>query len=217
MNGPYVRRALRASSAPEASSAERMTLKRAFDIAASAFLIVFFTPIFIITAVAIRLDSRGPVFFRQTRHGRRKVPFRIWKFRTMTVLEDGNSITQVRKNDSRVTRVGRILRATSVDELPQLFNVFVGEMSLVGPRPHACAHDVEFSRVIPEYDRRFAVRPGITGLAQVAGLRGETDSIAKIRARVRADIAYIRRQSFLFDMVILVRTVGAVISAQNAY
>ena len=192
--------------------------KRWFDIIVSGLFLIVLTPAFLVIALLIKLDSKGPVFFRQTRNGIGKKPFLIWKFRTMTVQEDGAKVVQAKRNDQRVTRVGKILRSTSIDELPQLINVLLGDMSLVGPRPHACSHDREFAQVFPDYDQRFSVRPGITGLAQVIGLRGETDSNAKIRARSRADILYIKRRSFMLDMLIIARTALVVVWGQeNAY
>src|SRR4051812_22591799 len=139
------------------------------------------SPVLVLVALAIRLDSTGPALFRQTRTGLNGKPFRIYKFRTMTVQEDGATIQQVTRNDPRVTRIGHWLRSTSIDDLPQLLNVIRGEMALVGPRPHALAHDEYYGRAIPAYVRRFAVKPGITGWAQVNGLCGETPTVADMQ------------------------------------
>ena len=192
--------------------------KRWFDLIVSGLLLIVLAPAFLVIAILIKLDSRGPVFFRQTRTGMSKKPFMIWKFRSMTVQENGCDVVQAKRNDQRITRIGKFLRSTSIDELPQLINVMLGDMSLVGPRPHACSHDREFATVFADYDHRFSVRPGITGLAQVIGLRGETDTNAKIRARSRADILYIQRRSFLLDVLILFRTAIVLVWGQeNAY
>jgi lipopolysaccharide/colanic/teichoic acid biosynthesis glycosyltransferase len=158
-------------------------------------------------AALIRLDSPGPVLFRQRRYGFNQQAFRIFKFRTMTATDDGAVIVQARRDDPRVTRIGRILRRYNLDELPQLLNVLAGQMSLVGPRPHALAHDREFERKIALYARRHNVKPGITGWAQVHGLRGETDTDDKMAKRVAYDHWYIDNWSIWLDIAILLRTV----------
>jgi exopolysaccharide biosynthesis polyprenyl glycosylphosphotransferase len=191
--------------------------KRAFDLVISSLALVLCIPLFALIAMAIRLDSPGPILFRQTRGGFNGRPFRIYKFRTMTVLEDGARVVQAKCNDPRVTRVGRWLRRTSLDELPQLFNVIKGEMSLVGPRPHALAHDRKFNKLISNYGLRTHAMPGITGLAQVHGLRGETATVDLIRRRVDFDIHYISNRTLLLDIQILFRTVGEVFRHPNAY
>ncbi|MGO4526456.1 exopolysaccharide biosynthesis polyprenyl glycosylphosphotransferase [Microvirga sp. 2MCAF35] len=191
--------------------------KRIFDIVLSCIVMVAVFPILVIIAVAIKLDTPGPVLFRQTRVGLNGRRFRIYKFRTMTVLEDGELIVQAKHFDPRITRVGRWLRRLSLDELPQLLNVLKGEMSLVGPRPHALAHDHAFAKLINSYAIRGHVRPGITGLAQVHGLRGETATIQAIQKRVELDVEYIARWSMLLDLEILVRTVGEIVRPRNAY
>jgi lipopolysaccharide/colanic/teichoic acid biosynthesis glycosyltransferase len=175
------------------------------------------TPMLIATAVLIKLDSRGPVFFLQRRFGFNQNPFQIIKFRSMLTYEDGPDIRQAKKDDPRVTRIGRWLRRLSVDEVPQLLNVIKGEMSLVGPRPHALSHDREFERRISSYARRHNVKPGITGWAQIHGLRGETDTDDKMRARVEHDLYYIDNWSVWFDLQILVRTVISPATYRNAY
>ena len=190
--------------------------KRAIDIVAASSILLVFSPLLALVALAIKLDSRGPVFFLQRRYGFNQEPFRIFKFRSMSTLEDGATLRQVTDGDTRVTRVGRLLRRTSIDELPQLINVLKGDMSLVGPRPHALAHDQLFERTIALYARRHNVRPGITGWAQVRGWRGETDTPEKIQGRVEHDLHYIDNWSLWFDIMILLRTVLSRETFRNA-
>ena len=180
--------------------------KRAVDLVAAAVALALLSPLFAAVALAIKLDSRGPVLFRQRRNGRNQQVFRIWKFRTMSALDDGDLIIQARPDDDRVTRAGRFLRRYSIDELPQLINVLKGEMSLVGPRPHAVAHDKEFERSVASYSRRLNVLPGITGWAQVNGLRGPTATAASISRRVEFDLYYVDNWSLTFDLYILILT-----------
>jgi lipopolysaccharide/colanic/teichoic acid biosynthesis glycosyltransferase len=168
-------------------------------------------------ALAIKLDSKGPIFFRQTRHGYNNQTIRIFKFRSMTTMEDGDDFRQVTRNDSRVTRVGRILRRTNIDELPQLLNVLLGQMSIVGPRPHATAHNDMFAGRILPFARRHNVKPGITGWAQVNGCRGATDSLEKMQERIEFDLHYIDNWSFLLDAKIIVMTLFSKKSYLNAY
>lgn len=191
--------------------------KRAMDVALSLAALLVFAPFFLIVGIATKLDSRGPVLFKQTRLGHRGVAFDIFKFRTMTVSENGPEVKQAQAQDLRVTRVGRWLRKTSIDELPQLINVLRGEMSLVGPRPHAVAHDRYYSILIDNYDVRQHVKPGITGWAQVNGYRGETSSPDLMRRRVEFDIWYAKNASILLDCRILVLTVVEVLRQRNAY
>lgn len=188
-------------------SLAEIALKRGFDVLAASLILILAAPLLLIIAVLIRLDSPGPVLFRQRRYGFNQQAFRIFKFRTMTTTDDGNVIVQATRDDPRITRIGRILRRYNLDELPQLLNVIAGQMSLVGPRPHALAHDREFERKIALYARRHNVRPGITGWAQVNGLRGETDTNEKMAKRVAFDHWYIDNWSFWFDIAILLRTV----------
>lgn len=173
-------------------------------------------PLWPLIALAIKLESPGPVIFSQRRRGRFLREFRMLKFRTMRVMEDGAAVRQAVPGDCRVTRAGRILRRTSLDELPQLFNVLRGEMSLVGPRPHALVHDEEFTRLLEIYPDRHQMKPGLTGLAQVTGLRGSTAKPGSIEARVEADLAYIKNWSVHLDLKILTRTIAAVIAGTNA-
>jgi undecaprenyl-phosphate galactose phosphotransferase/putative colanic acid biosynthesis UDP-glucose lipid carrier transferase len=171
----------------------------------------------LVVGLLIKLDSEGPVFFCQTRVGFNGQTFRIWKFRTMTTLDDGPVVRQAQKNDARVTRIGRWLRASSVDELPQLLNVLVGDMSLVGPRPHAVAHDSQYDAVIANYALRRHVKPGITGWAQVCGFRGETPTVDLMLRRVEHDLWYINNWSLWLDSLIVMRTAIALMRPQNAY
>jgi Undecaprenyl-phosphate glucose phosphotransferase len=191
--------------------------KRTFDIAVSASALALLMPVFAVIAIAIKIDSRGPVLFAQTRHGYNNTRMRAYKFRSMTVLEDGDAFRQAKRNDPRVTRVGSFLRRTSIDELPQLFNVLIGNMSIVGPRPHAIAHNEMFDERIASFWRRHNVRPGITGWAQVNGCRGETDTVERMRQRVEYDLYYIDHWSFLFDLEIIARTFFSRSAHTNAY
>ncbi len=197
-------------------SGPNSTSKRAFDLViAGIALVVLFVPIVVI-AIAVMAETPGPVLFRQWRGGRDGQRFQILKFRTMTCMEDGADVSQARPGDARVTKVGRILRRTSLDELPQLWNVLRGDMSLVGPRPHALVHDAMYSRLITRYAYRHSVRPGMTGWAQVNGCRGETRDLIAMERRVARDLAYIRHWSFWLDLVIVAMTVREVLRSQNA-
>jgi Undecaprenyl-phosphate glucose phosphotransferase len=191
-------------------------LKRVLDFAASVTLLVLLAPLFALIATAIKLDSRGPVLFRQRRRGCGWSVFNVWKFRTMHVQDDGAHILQATRNDPRVTRIGRFLRRTSLDELPQLFNVVAGDMSLVGPRPHAVAHDEHYGKLIDGYTMRHRVKPGITGWAQVNGLRGPTPDPQLMSERIRYDLDYIENWSFWFDLEVLLLTLIYGFSHRNA-
>ena len=192
-------------------------VKRIMDVTIGAFALVFFSPIMAITALAIRLDGEGPVFFLQNRKGFNGRQFVMFKFRTMCVQENGDTVTQATRNDPRVTRVGAFLRAASVDELPQLINVLRGDMSLVGPRPHAVVHDNHFERLLQDYAFRHHVKPGMTGWAQVNGLRGATPSVDLIARRVRMDLWYINNWSLWLDIQILLKTFFEVLRKRNAF
>jgi Undecaprenyl-phosphate glucose phosphotransferase len=181
-------------------------IKRAFDIAAAIAGLIVISPLFVILPLAIKLDSPGPVLFRQTRHGYNNETIRVLKFRSMTVTEEGDNFKQVTRHDPRVTRLGRFMRHTNIDELPQLFNVLIGDMSLVGPRPHATSQNETFAQLISSFSRRHNVKPGITGWAQVHGYRGETDTLEKMQRRVEHDLYYIDNWSFLLDLKIIVMT-----------
>jgi putative colanic acid biosynthesis UDP-glucose lipid carrier transferase len=192
-------------------------VKRTIDIMAAGLGLGLLAPVFAFAALAIRLDSRGPIFFVQRRVGFNGHPFRIYKLRTMTTQDDGAVIRQACRNDVRVTRVGRILRRFSLDELPQLLNVLRGEMSLVGPRPHALAHDNAYDQLIASYAMRQKMKPGITGWAQVNGCRGETPRVDMMKRRVDHDLRYIDSWSLWLDIQILAMTVLQVFKARQAY
>jgi len=191
-------------------------VKRALDIVCASAGILVLSPLLLLTAIFVKLDSPGPVIFRQRRNGFNTKPFVIFKFRTMTVLEDGPAIIQARRGDHRVTRVGQLLRRSSIDELPQLFNVLRGDMSLVGPRPHALAHDNEYKVLIAKYSLRHHVKPGMTGWAQVNGLRGETGHLDQMVERIKLDLWYVNHWSLRLDLSILVRTCFEIMR-QRAY
>lgn len=181
-------------------------LKRLFDLVGASLLLILLAPFLGLVAVLIRLESRGPVLFRQRRSGWDGRVFVIYKFRTMTVAEDGEVVVQASRDDARITRIGRYLRRTSVDELPNLINVLLGQMSLVGPRPHAIAHDRYWSQLIPDYNNRLLAKPGMTGLAQVEGWRGETPTVESMARRIAFDLDYVRSWSIQLDLAIVLRT-----------
>jgi Undecaprenyl-phosphate glucose phosphotransferase len=191
--------------------------KRCVDLVLATCAILFLLPLILITALFIKLDSRGPVFFLQKRHGFNGQTFNIFKFRTMHVLEDGPVVQQAKQNDPRVTRLGRWLRRSSIDELPQFFNVIRGEMSLVGPRPHAASHNSEYGQLIANYAFRHHVKPGLTGWAQVNGYRGETHRIEQMERRVECDLWYINNWSLWLDLKILFRTLYVTSMQAKAY
>jgi undecaprenyl-phosphate galactose phosphotransferase/putative colanic acid biosynthesis UDP-glucose lipid carrier transferase len=195
--------------------AER-AVKRTFDVAVAAAGLLALSPLLAVVAVAVKLDSRGPVLFRQTRNGFSGRPFRILKFRTMTVAEDGDAFRQAQRNDPRVTRVGRLLRKTSIDELPQLWNVLAGDMSIVGPRPHATKHNAEYQERIGAYAYRHHVKPGLTGWAQVNGCRGETATLSAMERRIEHDLYYVNHWSFLLDLRIVAKTLAIIWSDEQA-
>jgi undecaprenyl-phosphate galactose phosphotransferase/putative colanic acid biosynthesis UDP-glucose lipid carrier transferase len=198
------------------SHSER-ALKRAFDIVSATAILILLSPLMLLTALMIKLDSRGPALFRQKRNGFNGSKFLIYKFRSMRVLEDGAHIQQATRNDLRFTRLGRWLRRTSIDELPQLFNVLAGDMSLVGPRPHAVAHNNEYQNVVSNYAFRHHVKPGITGWAQVNGFRGQTQTIDLMAKRVEYDLWYINHWSLWLDLRIIIKTVLTMASQPSAY
>lgn len=192
-------------------------IKTVEDRALAAAALMALSPVLLVIAVAIMLQGKGPVLFSQQRHGFNHSVFRIYKFRTMTVAEDGEDVVQATRQDPRVTPLGKILRRYSLDELPQLFNVLKGDMSLVGPRPHALAHNHDYAQKIENYSGRHKVKPGITGWAQVNGCRGETSETEHMAERVRYDLEYIDNWSLYFDIKILAMTVFAVLSPKNAH
>jgi Undecaprenyl-phosphate glucose phosphotransferase len=191
--------------------------KMLLDYVLGTICIILFAPLMLAIAVTIRLDSPGPAIFRQRRHGFNHSVIDVYKFRTMTVQENGDKVVQACKDDARVTRIGRFLRHTSLDELPQLFNVLKGEMSLVGPRPHALAHNHYYRQHVESYARRHIVKPGITGLAQVNGLRGPTEDPEKMRRRVQMDLYYIENWSLWLDLKILALTPLRGFVSHNAF
>jgi len=180
--------------------------KRCFDVMVAILALVLLSPLFAVVAILIKLDSSGPVFFRQDRHCYNRRRFKIFKFRTMYSAGPSDTFVQAKRDDPRITPIGAWLRRTNIDELPQLINVLIGDMSIVGPRPHAVEHDEDFEKRIAYYSRRHNIKPGITGWAQVNGLRGETDTDEKMRARVEHDLAYLDHWSLLFDLKIVLLT-----------
>ena len=191
--------------------------KRAFDIAVAGLGLVALAPLLLLVALAIRLEGPGPVLFRQTRYGFNQEPFLIYKFRTMRALEDGARVKAATRDDPRITRVGALLRRFSIDELPQLINVLAGDMSIVGPRPQALAHDQRYVERIARYARRHNVKPGVTGWAQVNGLRGEIRNDEDIQARLDHDLYYVDNWSLWLDMKIVLATALVIFSQKNAY
>jgi putative colanic acid biosynthesis UDP-glucose lipid carrier transferase len=191
--------------------------KRAFDIVMSAGALFVFLPLLLMVAMLVRLESPGPALFRQRRTGLHGQIFTVFKFRTMTVAEDGDTVRQATRDDARVTALGAVLRKFSIDELPQLLNVLRGEMSLIGPRPHAVAHDELWGRTAAGYNLRFRAKPGLTGYAAVCGFRGEVKELQAIVDRVQADNEYIDTWSFALDMKIVWRTIPLVFADSRAY
>jgi polysaccharide biosynthesis protein PslA len=206
------------SGAPE--DARRAFWKRLQDVMIGALALALLSPIMIIVAIAIRAESKGPVFFRQTRHGFNNQPFKCWKFRSMrTDMTDHKAAQQVTKDDPRVTKVGRFIRKTSLDELPQLFNVLIGNMSLVGPRPHAIGMktgSVESEKLVADYAHRHRIKPGMTGWAAINGSRGPVDTGEDVEKRVAYDVAYIKGASFWFDIYIMIMTIPSLLGDKEA-
>jgi len=192
-------------------------VKRLTDIVVASLVLILLLPVMALAAIAIKRDSPGPVIFRQVRKGFNGKHFVILKFRTMTVQENGPNVEQATRDDSRVTTIGRLLRSSSIDELPQLWNVLRGDMSLIGPRPHALVHDNYFETLLSDYAFRHHVKPGITGWAQCNGARGPTPTIEHIAERVKLDLWYINNWSFWLDLLILIKTVFEVLRKRNAY
>jgi putative colanic acid biosynthesis UDP-glucose lipid carrier transferase len=192
-------------------------VKRLMDVTIAGFALLLFLPLLLVVMAVIRLESPGQAIFRQRRTGYRGRVFTILKFRTLTVPEECGKVRQATKNDARVTAVGALLRKLSIDELPQLWNVLKGDMSIVGPRPHALAHDEYYGALIPTYAARFRARPGLTGYAQVNGFRGEIRDLRCMSDRVAADNSYIEDWSPALDLAILARTVPLIFSDPRAY
>jgi putative colanic acid biosynthesis UDP-glucose lipid carrier transferase len=191
--------------------------KRAFDFAMAFCALMVFLPLLLTIALLVRLETRGPALFRQRRTGLHGRVFTVFKFRTMTVAEDGQTVRQATRDDDRVTALGAVLRKLSLDELPQLLNVLRGDMSLIGPRPHAVAHDEAWGKVVAGYDRRFRARPGLTGYAAVCGFRGEVKELQAIIDRVESDNEYIDTWTFGLDMKIIWRTLPLIFGDTRAY
>jgi putative colanic acid biosynthesis UDP-glucose lipid carrier transferase len=195
----------------------RGVAKRLTDVGLSVMILLMLLPLLVLIAAMVKYSSPGPVIFKQRRYGLDGREIAVYKFRTMRVTEDGLQIRQASKSDSRITRVGSVLRRTSLDELPQLINVLQGRMSLVGPRPHAVAHNEEYRKLIKGYMVRHKVLPGITGLAQVNGCRGETSQLEEMEARVNFDLDYLRRWTPMLDIKIILLTVVKVFRDEKAY
>lgn len=194
-----------------------MIFKRLEDIIVSSVVLIIISPVLIIVSLAVKFTSKGPILFRQVRYGMDGKPIKVWKFRSMTVMENDGPVIQATKNDIRVTKVGKFLRSTSLDELPQFFNVLFGQMSVVGPRPHAVSHNEQYRSLIQGYMLRHKVKPGITGLAQINGWRGETDTLEKMEKRIEYDLLYIRGWSIWLDLKIIFLTVFKGFINKSAY
>jgi putative colanic acid biosynthesis UDP-glucose lipid carrier transferase len=192
-------------------------VKRISDLVIASAILIFISPILVVIAIAVKRSSPGPVIFKQRRNGLDGSEILVYKFRTMTCQDNGEVVRQATRHDPRITPLGAFLRRTSLDELPQFFNVLQGSMSIVGPRPHAVAHNEEYRKLIKAYMVRHKVKPGITGWAQVNGHRGETDTIHKMQARVEYDLEYLRNWSLALDLHIMVRTARLVFFDKNAY
>ncbi|ODN42965.1 undecaprenyl-phosphate glucose phosphotransferase [Piscirickettsia litoralis] len=193
-------------------------LKAAEDRILAGIILTLISPLMVIIAVLVKLGSRGPVFFKQKRYGCDGREIEVYKFRSMVVhQESSGKVTQASKNDNRITAIGGFLRRTSLDELPQFINVLKGDMSIVGPRPHAIAHNEEYKDLVDQYMQRHLVKPGITGWAQVSGFRGETDTLDKMEKRVQYDLYYIRNWSLWFDIKIIFKTIFKGFTHKNAY
>ena len=184
-------------------------------IATSALIILL--PLLLLVSIAIKLDSKGPIIFKQKRNGLNNQVFNIWKFRTMSVMENGTDVAQAKKGDSRITRTGNFLRKSSIDELPQLVNVLFGDMSIVGPRPHPVALNDQFRPLIEDYDKRCAMKPGLTGWAQINGYRGPTDTVEQMQTRIEYDMEYIETWTLWGDLKIMLATPYHGLFNKNAF
>jgi putative colanic acid biosynthesis UDP-glucose lipid carrier transferase len=192
-------------------------IKRTSDIVLSCVILLLLAPLMLAIALAVKMSSPGPVIFRQRRYGLYGEEIIVYKFRSMKVMENDNTVVQARRGDGRVTPIGGFLRRTSLDELPQFINVLQGRMSIVGPRPHAVAHNEQYRKLIKGYMLRHKVKPGITGWAQVNGLRGETATLDKMEARIQYDLDYLRNWSLWLDLWIVLKTVKVVFTRENAF
>jgi len=198
-------------------SSDHALIKRIEDIIVGSLILTLISPILLLIAAAVKFTSPGPVLFKQTRYGLKGEKIIVWKFRSMTVCEDDADVKQATRGDKRYTKIGEFLRKTSLDELPQFFNVLQGSMSIVGPRPHAVAHNEQYRSLIPGYMLRHMIKPGITGWAQVNGWRGETNTIYKMRKRVEYDLEYMREWSLWLDFKIIFMTIFRGFNDKNAY
>jgi putative colanic acid biosynthesis UDP-glucose lipid carrier transferase len=192
-------------------------MKRVEDIILSLLIVIFISPVMLLIAISVKLTSTGPVIFKQKRYGIDGKAISVWKFRSMCVMENDNNITQAKRGDTRITKIGAILRKTSLDELPQFFNVIKGDMSIVGPRPHAVAHNEQYRKIIKGYMLRHKMKPGITGWAQINGWRGETETLDKMEKRVEFDLYYIQHWSLWFDLKIVFLTIFKGFINKSAY
>jgi putative colanic acid biosysnthesis UDP-glucose lipid carrier transferase len=199
------------------SSNLQVSLKRLVDVVFSSFVLILLAPLLVLIGIGVKLSSPGPVLFKQRRHGIHNREIIVYKFRSMRVMEDGTAIPQATRNDARVTPFGAFLRSTSLDELPQFINVLQGRMSIVGPRPHAIAHNEAYRKLIDGYMLRHRVKPGITGWAQINGHRGETDTLEKMKRRLKCDLNYINHWSLALDLQIILRTVLVFFKTQDVY
>jgi putative colanic acid biosynthesis UDP-glucose lipid carrier transferase len=192
-------------------------IKSVSDFVIASIILIMISPIMLVISLAVKFTSQGPVIFKQRRYGLNGEEIIVYKFRSMTVCEDGDRFVQVTKNDCRVTKVGAFLRRTSLDELPQFINVLQGRMSIVGPRPHAVSQNEQYRKLIKGYMLRHKIKPGITGWAQVNGFRGETDTLDKMQSRVQYDLDYYNHWSLLLDLKIILRTMLVFTHNENAY
>lgn len=192
-------------------------LKRIEDIVVSAIILLLISPILLLITISIKVTSKGPIIFKQKRGGINNKEIVVYKFRSMTTQDNGSTVKQATKNDARITSIGNFLRKSSLDELPQFINVIQGRMSVVGPRPHAVTHDKEYTKLIPEYNQRALVKPGITGLAQINGWRGETDILEKMQKRVNMDLNYIENWTLWLDIKIIFITIFKGFFNKNAF
>jgi len=198
-------------------SSDHALVKRIEDVMIGGAILTLISPVLLGIGLAVKLTSKGPIIFKQTRYGLKGEKILVWKFRTMTVCEDGDDVKQAQKNDDRFTPIGRFLRRTSLDELPQFINVLQGRMSIVGPRPHAVAHNEQYRSLIPGYMLRHMIKPGITGWAQINGWRGETNTVYKMKKRVEFDLEYMREWSLALDLKIIFLTITRSFIDKNAY
>lgn len=194
-----------------------LMLKHVFDKLIAIAALICLSPLLVLVSLLIKLDSKGPIIFKQNRNGLNNHTFKVWKFRTMRVMENGSDVKQAKKHDVRVTRIGNFLRKASIDELPQLINVLLGDMAIVGPRPHPVTLNDRFRPLIENYDQRCAMKPGLTGLAQIHGHRGPTETVEQMRNRIECDIQYIENWSLWSDAKIILATPYYGLISKNAF